>query len=198
MSKEEWAAPQRNRGPILEELRLVLPQRGTVLEVASGTGQHAVAFARGLAPLRWQPTDPDPVHRASIDAWRAEEGLENLLPALELDVLQDHWPVERVDAVVNINMIHIAPWEATEALFRGARSVLTSGGVLFMYGPYQLNGAHTAPSNAAFHRSLQERNPQWGVRDLNEVKAVAHRAGFAFEKRVEMPANNFSIVYRRC
>ena len=198
MNRLTSAAAQRNEEVILEQLRQVLPEHGIVLEIASGTGQHALAFSRALSPLRWQPSDPDPMHRASIDAWRDEQGLDNLLAALELDVTSNSWPVQKVDAVVNINMIHIAPLEVTEALFRGAHRVLTAGGVLFMYGPYQINGEHTAPSNAAFHASLQERDPSWGVRDLADVKAVAFKAGFAFEKSVAMPANNFAVVYRRC
>ncbi len=193
--KLTWPAPERNKGPILDVLREVLPASGTVLEIASGSGQHAAWFATHLA-VRWQPTDPDPAHRASIAAWRAEVGAPNLLPPLHLDVLDPEWPVQRADAVVNINMIHVAPWEATPALFRGAARLLAPGAPLAMYGPY-LRGPDSAPSNLRFSESLRARDPAWGVRELDAVVAEAERAGFALERVVEMPANNLTVVVRR-
>lgn len=199
MSDERRHAPAaaRNRDPILEVLRRVLPEQGTVLEVAAGTGEHACHFARALSGLTWQPSDPDPGARASIDAWRRHEALENVRPAMALDVTRAPWPIDRADAVVNINMIHISPWETTEALMRGAGDLLPEGGVLFMYGPYKIAGEHTADSNARFDESLRARDPSWGVRDLDEVAEVAARHGLTYEEREAMPANNFSVVYRR-
>jgi len=190
-------AAARNRDPILEVLRRVLPERGEVLEIAAGTGEHACYFARALPGLSWQPTDPDPGARASIDAWREHEGLPNLRPALALDVTEQPWPAERADAIVNINMIHISPWEATEALLRGASATLSEGGVLVTYGPYRIGGAHTADSNARFDASLRAREPSWGVRDLDDLIQTAAEHGLRYEERVAMPANNFCVVYRR-
>jgi SAM-dependent methyltransferase len=187
----------RNRDPILAVLRGVLPREGEVLEIAAGTGEHAVHFAKHLPHLRWQPSDPDPDARASITAWRASAALANLLPAVALDVTAEPWPVARADAIVCINMIHIAPWGATEALMAGAARTLPPAGVLFLYGPYRREGRHTAPSNEAFDADLRRRNPAWGVRDLGEVSAVAARNGLDFQQIVEMPANNLSVVFAR-
>jgi SAM-dependent methyltransferase len=189
-------AAARNRDPILSVLREVLPERGTVLEIASGSGEHAVHFAAGLPQIAWQPTDLDASARESIAAHRAAAALPNLLAPLALDVHGWPWPVARADAVVAINMIHIAPWTATEALMAGAARVLPSGGVLFLYGPYREHGVHTAPSNAAFDQSLRARDPAWGVRDLGDVTALAARHGLRFERRIAMPANNLSVVFR--
>lgn len=189
-------ATERTRGPILDVLRRVLPAEGTVLEVSSGTGQHAVYFAKHLPKLVWQPSDPDPGARASIAAWTESEGADNVRPPLDLDVTRRPWPIGRADAVVNVNMIHIAPWACCEALLEGAAELLSPGNVLFMYGPYKRGGRHTAPSNEAFDRSLRQRNPAWGVRDLDAVAAVAARHGLRLEEVVEMPANNLSVVYR--
>jgi SAM-dependent methyltransferase len=195
---EAMSAPSalRNRGPILEVLRRVLPPHGLVLEIASGTGDHAVHFAAALPGLAFQPTDRDSAALASIAAHRAAADLPNLLPPLPLDVTEP-WPVERADAVLSINLIHIAPWAAAEGLVAGAGRVVPPGGVLFLYGPYRIAGAHTAPSNAAFDESLRARDPAWGVRDLDDVARLAERHGFALEERVPMPANNFSLVFRR-
>ncbi len=196
-------AAERNREPILAVLREVLPERGTVLEIAAGTGQHAVHFAAALPDLSWQPTDADPPSLASIAAWVAHAALPNLRAPLALDVRAARWPVDtpdalaELDAVVCINMIHIAPWEAACALIAGAAARLRDGGVLVLYGPYRRDGAHTAPSNAAFDAQLRGRDPSWGVRDLEAVQALARDAGLTAERVVPMPANNFCVVLRR-
>jgi SAM-dependent methyltransferase len=186
----------RNREPILAVLRRVLPAGGIVLEIASGTGEHAMHFAAALLELTWQPTDRDPEARRSIAARRAAGVLPNLLPPLELDAAAPSWPVERADAIVAINMIHIAPWSAAEGLMAGAARLLAPGGILYLYGPYQENGRHTAPSNAAFDASLRARDPEWGVRDVGAVAELAARHGLALAERVAMPANNLSLVFR--
>lgn len=187
-------ATERNRDPILAVLTRVLApcagiagQEGDVLEIASGTGQHVAYFAARLPGLRFQPSDPDPDHRASIAAWIAEAGLANVRAALALDATAESWPVAHpVGAIVCINMIHIAPWAATQGLMRGAARLLSPGATLYLYGPFMRAGRHTAPSNAAFDADLQARDPRWGVRNLETVAEV-----------VEMPANNLSVVFRR-
>jgi SAM-dependent methyltransferase len=189
-------ATSRNREPILAVLRRHLPASGLVLEIASGSGEHAVHFATALPQLVLQPSDPDPEARASIDAWIASSGLNNVRPALALDVMQEPWPADEAAAVLCINMVHISPWSATEALVRGAARILPPGGVLCLYGPYKRDGAHTAPSNEAFDASLRARNPDWGVRDLEAVAALAAAHGFAAPTVEPMPANNFSLVFR--
>jgi hypothetical protein len=190
-------AVARNRDPILAVLRRVLPKQGTVLQIAEGTGEHAVHFAAALPGLTWQPTDRDAAALRSIAAWREQVGSPNLLAPLELDVASQSWPVERADAVLCINMIHISPWRAAEGLMAGAARVLPSSGVLFLYGPYKEGGVHTAPSNEAFDADLRARNPEWGVRDLDDVRALAARHGFDFVERIAMPANNLSGLFRR-
>jgi SAM-dependent methyltransferase len=190
-------APERNKGPILDVLRRVLPRHGLVLEIASGTGQHVIHFAAGLPDLKWQPSDADAQARASIAAWRADANLPNVLPPLDLDVRCEPWPVQRADALVCINMIHIAPWAAAERLLDGASRLLGPGAPLVLYGPYRRDSRHTAPSNEAFDADLRRRNPEWGVRDLEAVAALATRNGFAIEETVEMPANNLCVVLRR-
>src|SRR5882724_1743263 len=190
-------AVARNRDPILAVLRDVLPAAGTVLEIASGTGEHAVHFAAALPHLTWQPTDPDSQSRRSIAAHAAQAGLANLLPPLELDASAPVWPVTRADAVVSINMIHIAPWRATQGLMAGAARVLPAGAPLYLYGPFRQHGLHTAPSNAAFDESLRARDPAWGVRDLDEVAALAAGHGLTLQRSVAMPANNLSVIFRR-
>ena len=190
-------AVARNRDFILAVLRRALPGRGTVLEIASGSGEHAVHFAAALPQLSWQPTDPAPEARDSIAAYRAAAQLPNLMPPLALDATSPTWPVTQADAMVAINMIHIAPWAAAEGLMAGAERLLPAGGALFLYGPFREHGQHTAPSNADFDESLRARNREWGVRDLDEVAALASRHGFALEERVAMPANNLSVVFRR-
>ncbi|TNF26050.1 MAG: DUF938 domain-containing protein [Deltaproteobacteria bacterium] len=190
-------ATDRNREPILAVLRELLPEPGLVLEVASGTGQHAAFFARHLPHLTWQPSDRDAESLPSIAAWRADAALPNVHAPVVLDAAAETWPIARADAVFNANMIHISPWAACLGLLRGAARVLAPGGRLVLYGPYKLGGEHTAPSNAAFDASLRARDPAWGVRDLDDVRAEAERAGFTFERRVAMPANNQIVVFSR-
>lgn len=189
-------AAERNREPILSVLREILPERGRVLEVASGTGQHVVHFARAFPGITWQPSDADPQQRDAIATRGAESALPNLAPPQVLDTRVRPWSVEPVDAVVCINMVHISPWEATLGLLEETARLLVPGGVLFFYGPYRWAGQHTAPSNAAFDLDLRRRDPAWGVRDLEEVIDAAAAVGLQFERRVAMPANNFSVVFR--
>jgi SAM-dependent methyltransferase len=190
-------AALRNREPILALLRRHLPARGTVLEVASGSGEHVVHFAAALPHLTFQPSDPEPAARASVDGWVAASGLANVLPALELDAAAESWPVPRADAVLCINMVHIAPWRAAEGLVQGASRLLGPEGVLFLYGPYRRGGVHTAPSNAAFDADLRAHNPDWGLRNLEQVEEIAAACGFATATVEPMPANNLSLVFRR-
>ncbi|MEM5370351.1 DUF938 domain-containing protein [Paraburkholderia azotifigens] len=195
--RQHAPAAERNREPILAVLERVLPATGTVLEIASGTGQHAIHFAAALPQLTWQPSDPGEDARASIAAWTAHSGLANVRAPLALDVRDASWGLDAADAIVCINMIHISPWESARALIGGAGRLLRAGGVLFLYGPYRRGGAHTAPSNAAFDAQLQSRDPAWGVRDMEDVVALADAAGFDLDETVEMPANNFSLVFRK-
>lgn len=192
--KQHAPATQRNREPIREVLARVLPATGTVLEIASGSGEHAIAFASAFPALRWQPSDPDPVARSSIAAWRVETGLPNLAEPLALDVCAP-WPIDAADAIVCINMVHISPWESALALFAGAAKLLAPGAPLYLYGPYKFGGAFTAPSNEDFDRSLRSRDPRWGVRDVADLAKAAD--GFALVETVAMPANNHSLVFRR-
>ncbi len=188
----------RNRGPILEVLRSGLPERGAVLEVAAGAGEHAVYNAAALRGLRWLPTDRDSTALTSIAAWRELAALPNLLPPLRLDAAdQESWPAGPFDVVVNINMIHISPWAAAEGLLAGAGRVLAPGGLLFLYGPFIESDVATAPSNVAFDFDLKRRNPDWGLRRLGEVKALAARHGLRFAERIAMPANNLSLFFRK-
>jgi SAM-dependent methyltransferase len=191
------AATERNREPILEVLRRVLPSTGVVLEIASGTGQHVAFFARQLPALRWQPSDPSPVHLESIRAWTLASGGDNVAPPLQLDVEVASWPIVHADAILNINMLHIAPWSAAEALFRGAARLLSAAGVLFLYGPFKREGRHTAESNARFDERLRNEDARWGVRDLGDVQALGAAAGFDAPEVIAMPANNLSLVFRR-
>lgn len=199
MSDQRRHAPatQRNRDPILEVLRAALPRTGLVLEVASGTGEHAAYFSQHLPGLQWQPSDPSPDALASIAAWRDAEGAGNLLPPVELDAVSDYWPLTRADAVVCINMIHISPWEATLGLMRGAAQLLGEGAPLVLYGPFRRKGNPIEPSNAAFDADLRRRDSRWGLREVEEVNLVAQKYGFAFSSLHPMPANNLSIVYHR-
>ncbi len=195
-------ATQRNRRPIAQALAVWLSPEvqagGRVLEVASGTGEHAVHFAACFPGLTWLPSDPDPANRASIEAYRRAEGTANLAPPLDLDSTAASWPLDGpVDAVVCINMIHIAPWAATEGLIAGAARVLAPGGGLFLYGPFKRGGVHTAPTNEAFDASLRARNPAWGVRDLEAVAALAAKAGFAAPRVEQLPANNLAVWFAR-
>jgi hypothetical protein len=186
----------RNRAAILDVLRRVLPPRGLVLEIAGGSGEHAAYFAKELPSLLWQPTDPDAQALASIAAHRTAADAANLLSPLYLDVTAKHWPVERADALVCNNMIHITPWAVSEGLMAGAQRTLPAGGVLYLYGPYKIDGRHTAPSNQEFDRSLRARNPAWGIRDLADVVDLAERHGFALAETAQMPANNLSVIFR--
>jgi SAM-dependent methyltransferase len=195
--KRHAPATQRNKAPILDVIRPLLAGGARVLEIASGSGEHAIFFAAELPGVIWQPSDRDPEGLASIEAHRAEAALPNLLAPVVLDASADAWPVDRADALVCINMIHIAPWSACEGLVRGAARVLGEGGVLFLYGPYRIGGALPAPSNVAFDEMLRARDPSHGVRELDEVTALAARHGFAREALVPMPANNHSVVFRK-
>jgi len=199
-------ATQRNREPILEVLQRILPPDGVVLEIASGTGEHAAFFAPRLSPRQWLPSDPNPELLASIASWRELVPGDNLYPPLDLDVRASVWPVEREDftdfsasaiaAIVNINMIHISPWSACLGLMAGAGRLLPSGGILYLYGPFKQNSQHTAPSNAAFDASLRSQNPEWGVRDLEEVVAAANAQQLNWVETIQMPANNLSVVFQ--
>jgi SAM-dependent methyltransferase len=191
--RRQAPATARNREPILEALRPHLPARGLVLEVASGSGEHTAYFAQALPDLGFQPSDPDPEARASIDAWC--EDLPNVRPALILDAAAATWPAERADVIVCINMIHIAPWQAAIGLMRGAARVLSPNGTLFLYGPYFRAGVTTAPSNIAFDRELRARNSAWGLRDLDAVATLAAAHGFSSPRVIDMPANNLSLVF---
>ncbi|MFJ4290697.1 DUF938 domain-containing protein [Cupriavidus sp. NPDC089707] len=190
-------ATERNREPILAVLRNVLPASGTVLEIASGTGQHAAHFAAAFPGLTWQPSDPDRAARESIAAWTAHAGLTNVRAPLDLDVCRQPWDIDAADAMVCINMLHISPWAAAEALFAGAGKLLGPGGVLYLYGPYRRGGAHTAPSNAAFDAQLRATDADWGVRDMEDVVALAAAQGLRCDEPVPMPTNNFSLVFRK-
>jgi SAM-dependent methyltransferase len=175
----------------------VLPSAGLVLEVASGTGQHVVHFARALPALEWLPSDADPAMVEAIESRLETEPLRNIRAPLRLEVHDRPWPIECAAAVVCCNMIHIAPWSAGEALLAGAAAVLAPGGPLILYGPFRVPGRATAPSNEAFDASLRTRNPAWGLRDLGEVTRTAAAYGFALDETVEMPANNLTVVLRR-
>lgn len=190
-------AVARNAAPIAEILKRILPPSGLVLEIASGSGEHAVHLARAMPALAWQPSDPEEAARRSIEAHARESGLSNLRSPLAIDATRQPWPVAQADAVIAINMIHIAPWEATLGLMEGAGATLPEGGILYLYGPFREGGAQTAPSNAAFHDSLRARNASWGVRDIEAVSAVADARGLVLVERVTMPANNLSLIFRK-
>ncbi|MBK4731163.1 DUF938 domain-containing protein [Oxynema sp. CENA135] len=200
-------ATQRNRDPILTVLKRVLPPTGTVLEIASGTGEHAVYFAPQLQPRGWQPTEPEAVLRRSIEAWQMARPCKSLYPPLAVDARASQWAIETdrewatgkppLTAIVAINLLHISPWETTLGLLAGANRLLPPDGVLYIYGAFKRGGRHTAASNAAFDEILQQQNPSWGVRDLDEVVAIAEGACLDLDELVEMPANNFSVVFRK-
>lgn len=192
------AAAARNREPLLHVLKDRLPAAGLVLEVAAGAGEHAVYFAKAFPDLQWRPTDADPAAITSIAAWREQAGLPNLLTPLRLNAAEpDAWPVTHADVVVCINMIHISPWSATEGLMTGAGRVLPPGGLLVTYGPYLERDVPTAPSNLAFDRDLKARNRAWGLRDRDELAALAATNGLALVERIAMPANNLTLVFRK-
>ena len=191
------AAAERNRDPILAVLRRHLPAAGLALEIASGSGQHVVHFAAALPGLKWQPSDPSPAARDSVMAWCRQANLPNVLSPIDLDVRRRPWPLSSVDAVLSINMIHIAPWPATQALFDGAHDATAHGAVLFLYGPFRRKDRPTAASNEQFDASLRQQDPAWGLRDLEVVIEIGAAAGFTLVEVVDMPANNLSVVFRR-
>lgn len=195
--KRTAPAVARNRVPILAVLGGCLPSQGLVLEIASGTGEHAVCIAAAFPNLQVQPSDPDPEARASIDAWRQDSALANLQPAIAVDAQSADWPVDRADAIVCINMIHISPWAATQGLIAGAGQILPPGGLLYLYGPFLRAGIPTAPSNDAFDADLRHRNPAWGLRNLEDVVDLARTTGLDHAATIEMPANNLSVTFMR-
>jgi len=194
--KRHAPATLRNRDAIADVLRGALPRRGTVLEVASGSGEHAVHFARAFPALDWQPSDPDPAALRSIAAYADDADLMNVAPPVMIDAGADDWPLDGADAVLCINMVHISPWAATLGLLRGAAKLLPPDGLLYLYGPYIQQGVETAASNLAFDQSLKSRNPLWGLRDVADVEAAAAERGFRLEAIVPMPANNLSLIFR--
>jgi Protein of unknown function (DUF938) len=192
-------ATERNREQILAILRQVLPATGTILEISSGTGEHCVFMAPQLAPRHWLPSDPHPDARASIVAWQQSAPCDNIHLPIDLDASSPQWLVsskEPITAIVNINMIHIAPRSAYLGLFAGASRILPDRGILYLYGPFKQGGVHTAPSNAAFDESLRSQNPEWGVRDLEEIVAVARSHKLELQQVYPMPANNLSVVFK--
>ncbi len=203
MSLNSSPAAERNRSFILRVLEAHLPASGTVLEIASGTGQHAVYAAPALAPRIWQPTDCNASSITTIEGWIAAHPSPNIRQPLLLDVLEHPWPVEQsqagpeITAIIAINMIHIAPWCCCEALFDGAQRILPPGGVLYLYGPFKRDGHHTAPSNQAFDTDLRKRDPEWGIRDLEVVTREAADRQLGLSAVIEMPANNLSVVFSR-
>ena len=195
--KCESPAVARNRDPILAVLREWLPQSGVVLEIAAGTGEHALHFAAAFPMLEWQPTDPEPEARASIDAWVAEAGSPNLHSALNLDVRSPDWPIEAAAAVIAINLVHISPPEASTGLLAGAARLLTAGAPLILYGPWRVRGEPLAPSNLSFDEALRARDPRFGLRELTAFAAEARAAGFTLAERRAMPANNLMLRFVR-
>ncbi len=197
MNRQSAPAALRNREPILEILRHALPDHGFVLEIASGTGEHVTHFAAALPDVEWQPSDPNPDSCISIAGWIETERLTNVHPPLQLDVHDRPWPVADLAAILCINMIHISPWTATEALMAEAGAQLPPGGLLYLYGPYLQRNVATAPSNIAFDASLRQRNPEWGLRDLGTVVELAAASGLMLGDVMAMPANNLSVLFRR-
>ncbi|UTW58974.1 DUF938 domain-containing protein [Kordiimonas sp. SCSIO 12603] len=189
-------ATARNRDVILDVLKEHLPAEGTFYEIAAGSGEHALYFSDAFPDVIWHPTDIDESHLNSINAWRAHSGTQNLQEALYFNVLENQFP-DKTDAILAINLIHIAPWRVAEILIEKAGNALKTGGTLFLYGPYQQNGAHTSDSNADFDISLKSRNPEWGIRHMEEVTSLAIKNGFDAPAVIPMPANNFSLVFKR-
>jgi hypothetical protein len=190
-------ATLRNRDFILDVLRDVLPMTGVILEIASGSGEHIVYFARNFPALVFQPSDPEPDALLSVAAWIKATGVTNVRAPIALDALHSVWPIASADGIICINMIHISPWEATVGLIKGAAAILPPGSPLYLYGPYLREGVATAPSSQAFDRSLRDRNSDWGLRNLEVVATTAYSAGFSEPVITEMPANNLSVVFRR-
>jgi hypothetical protein len=194
--RQHAPATVRNRDFILDVLRGVLPRTGVILEIASGSGEHVVHFARNLPSLAFQPSDPEPAAMLSVAAWVKDAQVTNVGAPIVLDASQSPWPIASADGIICINMVHISPWDATIGLIRGAASILPPGSPLYLYGPYRRKGVATAPSNEAFDRNLRDRNPTWGLRDLEAVAAIAQSVGFSVPTVTEMPANNLSVVFR--
>ncbi len=190
-------ATERNRNAIADVLKGVLPDSGTVLEIASGTGEHIVHFAGSFPHLVWQPSDFDTAGLASIAAWATEAGRSNVNSPLLIDASAPSWPIDHADAILCINMIHISPWAATQGLMAGAARILPPGAPLYLYGPYVEADVETAPSNLAFDASLKSRNADWGLRDKDDVIALAASHGLRFDRRIAMPANNISLIFSR-
>ena len=197
----DYPATGRNQEVILDVLKEALPNLGTVLEVASGSGQHITYFAHQIPQLKWQPSDTDAAARASIDAWRNEMGVTDAVHTpIDLDASVDIWSlghIKDLNAIMSINMIHISAWEACLGLLRNASRVLPAGGVLYLYGPFKVGGVHIAPSNAEFDLSLQSQNSAWGVRNLDDVAEEALKQNFQLMKTIRMPANNFSVIFHK-
>jgi SAM-dependent methyltransferase len=196
-SKRSAPAAQRNREPIADVLRDWLPPGGLVLEIASGTGEHAAHFARAFPGLEWQPSDVEPLALASIEEWRRDSNVPNLRPPIELDASSPDWPVESADAVLSINMVHISPWASALGLIAGSARILPKGGALILYGPWRKEGVGTVPSNIAFDSDLKRRNPEWGLRLVEDFAAAAGEAGFSLESLRDMPANNLMLLLRK-
>ena len=190
-------ATARNRDPILAILRRVLPASGTVVEIASGSGEHALYFGEHLPGIIWQPSDPSIEARMSIAAWLAAEGSANVRAPIDIDAASPDWPVDRADAIVAINMVHISPWDATLGLLDGAARLLPRGGLLYLYGPYRRAGVELEPGNAAFDADLRRRDPRWGIRAVAEVAEAAESRGLYLEETITMPANNLSLLFRK-
>ncbi|GAB5487972.1 MAG: DUF938 domain-containing protein [Parasphingorhabdus sp.] len=190
-------ATMRNRDAIVSVLSQILPETGTILEIASGTGEHAVYFGQKFPDLTFQPSDPDPECCRSIAAWTAREQVENILPPIQLDALENTWDIKAPVTILCINMIHIAPWEAAIGLFNHAAKMLSVGAALYLYGPYFRDGVEPAEGNLSFERSLKSRNLQWGIRDVADMDTLAEKTGFKREQLIEMPANNISLIYRK-
>ena len=202
MDARQYApATERNREPILEILKSVIIPNSNILEIASGTGEHGIFFAKHFKSCSWIPSDINPTARESIIAWKNRENVDNLASPLEIDVTKSNWidgvTNKNIDAIVNINMIHISPWQACLGLIAGAGEVLPKQGRLYLYGPYKRNGKHTAPSNANFDLSLRDRNPSWGVRDIEAVVKTATKADLKLQQIIEMPANNLSVIFTK-
>lgn len=190
-----YPATERNRTPILDVLSRILSEKGEILEIASGSGEHIVHFAKAFPEITWHPSDLENDCLTSIQAWIDHEQLENINTPLSLDTTENNWPDFVLDALLCINMVHISPWEATTGLMDKAARYLKKGGILYLYGPYRRNGQHTAPSNASFEEWLKEKDPEFGVRHMEEVETEASRNGLTLSQIIDMPANNFSLVF---
>lgn len=195
-AKRHAPATTRNRDVITAALSGILPAKGQVLEIASGTGEHIVHFARTFRALRWQPSDPDPIAIASITAWRAEMGADNVEPPIQLDAV-GQWPAVDANAIICINMVHISPWAATMGLLRNAGTILKPGEPLYLYGPFWQHDVPRLEGNVAFDAALKQQNPEWGLRYVEDVSDEAARVGLRLDSIIPMPANNLSVIFRR-